>query len=75
MRTLEEIKAAIAQLSPQEKAMLVAELFATETSTEDEELERALTRGLEDANAGRVRPIEDVRDMIPQWISEVRSDE
>jgi len=75
VRTLEEIKAAIAQLSPQEKAMLVAELFATETSTEDEELERALTRGLEDANAGRVRPIEDVRDMIPQWISEVRSDE
>ena len=55
--------------------MLVAELFATETSTEDEELERALTRGLEDANAGRVRPIEDVRDMIPQWIFEVRSDE
>jgi len=75
VRTLEVIKAAIAQLSPQEKAMLVAELFATETSTEDEELERALTRGLEDANAGRVRPIEDVRDMIPQWISEVRSDE
>lgn len=39
----------------------------------DPELEAALTRGLADVQAGRVQPIDDVRNMIPQWIADVRS--
>lgn len=40
-----------------------------ESELDETELEAALRRGLLDAEAGRVRPIEDVRDMIPQWVS------
>lgn len=37
---------------------------------EDAETLAAIDRGIEDANAARVTPAEDVRKMLPQWISE-----
>jgi predicted transcriptional regulator len=69
MSTLQEIKTAIAHLDPREKAILTAELFAMESEPDERELATALARGLEDVAAGRVRPLEEVRDMIPRWIS------
>jgi predicted transcriptional regulator len=67
MNTLEEIKTAIAHLPPREKAMLAAELFAQETKPESAQLEVALERGLQDVEAGRVRPVEEVRAMLSGW--------
>ena len=55
MSTLQEIKSAIANLSPHDKALLTAELFATNAEPEDGALEAALERGLNDVEAGRVR--------------------
>jgi predicted transcriptional regulator len=69
MSTLQEIKTAIEHLDPRDKALLTAELFAMEPEPDAAELEAALKRGLEDIDAGRVRPVEDVRGMIPGWIS------
>jgi len=69
MSTLEEIKTAIVHLNPHEKAILVAELFAMNAEPDEAELKNALDRGLADVTAGRVRPIEDVKTMIPQWSS------
>ena len=69
MSTLHEIKTAIGHLNPRDKALLTAELFAMESEPDATELEAALERGLRDVEAGRVRPIEDVRAMIPGWIS------
>ncbi len=57
MSTLEEIKAAIEHLNPRDKALLTAELFAMEPEPDAAELEAALKRGLEDVDAGRVRPM------------------
>jgi hypothetical protein len=67
MSTLQEIKTAIAQLPAREKAILTAELFSLEPEPDAAELEAALDRGLRDVEAGRVRPIEDVRTMLPGW--------
>ena len=67
MSTLHEIKNAIAHLDPREKAILTAELFAMDAGPAERELEAALNRGLQDVAAGRVRPVEEVRDMIPRW--------
>ncbi len=36
---------------------------------EDEETLAAIDRGIADADAGRVTPIEEVEKMLPQWIS------
>ena len=69
MSTLQEIKTAIARLDPRQKAILAAELFAMASEPDAEELEAALDRGLRDVEAGRVRPIEEGRDMIPRWVS------
>jgi predicted transcriptional regulator len=69
MSTLTEIKTAIAHLDPHDRAILTAELFAMESEPDSAELQAALQRGLDDVAAGRVRPIEEVRGMIPQWIS------
>ena len=44
-----------------------------ESEPDETELEAALGRGLLDVEAGRVRPIEDVRDMIPRWVSACKS--
>jgi len=67
--TLQEINTAIGNLNARDKALLAAELFAISTETDAAELEAALERGLNDVEAGRVRPIEEVKSMIPQWTS------
>jgi predicted transcriptional regulator len=67
--TIQEIKTAIATLSPRDKALLAAELFATNDPVDDAELEAALQRGLKDVEAGRVHPIEQVKETIPRWTS------
>ena len=69
MSTLQEIKAAIARLEPRERELLAAELFAMTPEPEEAEIEEALEQGLADLKAGRVRPIEEVWDMIPKWVS------
>ena len=69
MSTLTEIKSAIAHLDPHDRAILTAELFAMESEPDSDELKKALRRGLDDVSAGRVHSVEDVRAMIPQWIS------
>ncbi len=65
MSTLQEIKSAIANLSAHDKALLTAELFAMNAEPDD----AALERGLKDVEAGRVRPVEEVKAMIPRWTS------
>jgi predicted transcriptional regulator len=69
MSSLQEIKMAIAGLAERDKALLVAELFALNSEPNDVALEAALKRGLEDVEAGRVRPLEEARTLIPQWTS------
>jgi predicted transcriptional regulator len=68
MSTLQEIRSAIALLAPQDRALLTAELLATEPEPNAEELKAALDRGLADVAAGRMRPISELREMIPGWI-------
>jgi predicted transcriptional regulator len=63
--TLQEIRAAIGHLNAREKALLAAELFAINTEPDEKELNDSLERGLADVEAGRVRPIEEVKNMIP----------
>lgn len=69
MSTLQEIKTAIGRLNAREKALLAAELFAISTEPDEKELEQSLQRGLADVEAGRVRPIEEIKGMIPGWTS------
>lgn len=67
--TVQEIRSAIHRLSAQERALLAAEIFAFSAEPNAEQLEQALSRGLADVEAGRVRPIEEVKGMIPRWTS------
>jgi hypothetical protein len=67
--SLQEIRTEIAKLNPRDKALLAAELFATNDDIDDVELEAALQRALDDVKAGRVRPVEKVKEMIPRWTS------
>ena len=67
--TLQKIKTAIGQLNARDKALLAAELFAIGAEPDEKELQRSLERGLADVEAGRVRPVEDVKSMIPGWTS------
>jgi predicted transcriptional regulator len=69
MSTIQEIKTAIAKLNSRDKALLAAELFAMNDAADDAELEAALQRGLADVEARRVRPVEEVKAMIPRWTS------
>ena len=70
MSTLQEIKSAIANLSPHDKALLTAgELFAMHAEPDSAALEAALERGLKDVEAGRVRPVEEFKTMLPRWTS------
>ena len=69
MSTLDEIRTAITRLNPHDKALLTAELFAVNAEPDATDLEAALQRGLTDVEAGRTRPIEDVKAMIPRWTS------
>jgi len=48
---------------------LTAELFAMNAEPDSAALEAALQRGLKDVEAGRVRPVEEVKAMIPGWTS------
>ena len=66
MSTLQEIKTAIAHLNAHDKALLAAELFATNAEPDEAALEVALERGLKDVEAGRVRPVEEVKSTIPR---------
>lgn len=67
--TVQEIRSAIHRLSAQERALLAAEIFALNTEPNTDQLEQALSRGLADVEAGRVRPVEEVEGMIPRWTS------
>jgi predicted transcriptional regulator len=67
MSTVQEIKAAIAGLQPNDRARLAAELFAEQSPADEAELEVSLQRGLDDVAAGRVHEVEAVRAMIPRW--------
>jgi len=69
MSTLQEIKSAIENLNPHDRALLTAELFAMNAEPDSAALEAALDRGSKDVEAGRVRPIEQVKAMIPRWTS------
>jgi predicted transcriptional regulator len=40
---------------------------------EDQETLAAIDEGLRDAEAGRTVPAEEVRDLVPQWITESAS--
>lgn len=69
MSTLQEIKSAIEHLNAHDKALLTAELFAMNAEPDEAALEAALKHGLKDVEAGRVRPIEEIKAMIPRWTS------
>ncbi len=43
------------------------------TGEEDEETLAAIDRGIRDADAGRLTPLEEVEKMLPQWISKFSS--
>ncbi len=45
----------------------------TEEVEVDEETLAAIDRGIEAVNEGRTIPLEQVREMIPQWISKFES--
>jgi hypothetical protein len=69
--TVTEIQEAINKLNEQERYVLLAQLFASSPQPDDNdpELLAALDRGIADDEADRVHSIEEVRAMIPQWIS------
>lgn len=67
MSTLEEIKSAIGHLNARDKPLLAAELFALDSEPDEKELERSLVRGVADVEAGRVRPIEEIKSMVSRW--------
>jgi predicted transcriptional regulator len=69
MSTTAEIKRAIEHLKPEERVALMGWLQAEELESDPTELERALAAGLRDADANRVKSVEDVRALIPGWIS------
>jgi predicted transcriptional regulator len=75
MSTVSEIREAIAQLSDKDRYLLMAELFATapEPADDDPALLAALDEAEADVKAGRVYTVEEVRAMIPKWISESSS--
>jgi predicted transcriptional regulator len=50
-----------------------ANLPVAATEKEDEKTLAAIDRGIRDADAGRVTPIEEVEKMISQWISKSSS--
>jgi hypothetical protein len=73
--TVTEIREAISQLSEQDRYLLMAQLFATvpEPDENDPALLAALDEAIADDDADRVHSIEEVRAMIPQWISKLPS--
>lgn len=74
MSTLQEIKSAIANLSPHDKALLTAELFAVNAEPDAAALEAALERGLKDVATGLVRPVEEVKAILAERLADFRRD-
>ena len=72
MSTVAEIKEAISKLSPEDQSLLAAEILATIPlpHESDPEFLASLDEAEEDIKAGRVYSVEEVRAMIPKWISE-----
>lgn len=68
MSTLDEIKTAIAHLTTRERALLLAELLASEPEPDACELEAALDRGMADVVANRGRPISEAPALIRGWL-------
>ena len=52
---------------------LKLEVPATDTVEVDDETLAAIDRGIKDADEGRTVPLDEVRKMIPQWISKFES--
>jgi predicted transcriptional regulator len=75
MSTVAEIREAIRRLNESERYLLFAELLATfqEPDEEDPEFLAQLDRALEESKTGRCYTAEEVRAMIPKWISESQS--
>ncbi|MBA3762324.1 MAG: hypothetical protein H0X04_03130 [Chthoniobacterales bacterium] len=71
--SIAEIRNAIDSLNPRDKALLTAELVAMNAEPELGQLEKALSRGVDDVDAGRVREVEEVKNMIRGWTSKSRS--
>ena len=67
-KTIEEIKTAIAQLPPRERALLTAELVASVPEPDSLQLEAALEAGMADVAAGRVRPVSEVPELMRGWL-------
>lgn len=68
MSTLEEIKTAIAQLQPRERALLTAELVASVPEPDSQELEAALDAGMADVAEGRVHSISEASELMRGWL-------
>ncbi len=77
MSTVAEIQQAINQLNEQERSILLTQLFATAPQPDENnpELLAALDRGIADDESDNVVSADEVRRMIPQWISKSRSPE
>jgi hypothetical protein len=75
MSTVAEIRAAIEQLSPEDQTLLLEELWMAVHGPPDDDpaVLAAIDRGIADARAGRVHTLEEVQEMMKQWISESRS--
>ena len=65
--TLKKAFASAAQLPDEDQEHLAVRLL------EELELRQALAEAEEDVKQGRVRPLEEVGDMIPKWIAESSS--
>ena len=65
--TLQKAFAAAAKLPDEEQEHFAVRLM------EELELRQALAEAEDDIKHGRVRPLEEVRDMIPKWIAESSS--
>lgn len=72
MSTVTEIREAISKLSPEDQSRLAAELLATIPlpHESDPEFLASLDEAEEDVKAGRVYSPQEVRALIPKWISE-----
>ncbi len=75
MSTVAEIRAAFEQLSPEDKALLLEELYLAQIGPPDDDpaVLAAIDEGIADCRAGRVHSLEEVQEMMKQWISELRS--
>jgi hypothetical protein len=75
MSTVAEIRAAIEKLSPEEKALLIEELYVEHIGPPDDDpaVLASIDRGIADARADRVHTLDEVQEMMKQWISESRS--